>query len=88
MKPHKATGIQQTDSSVATGGQEGATAPPSLSKTVSEIRPDPLRFIFEGWGRPTPRYRSSCGWSIILLHNFFPTASVRHLIVDGMVLTA
>jgi hypothetical protein len=62
-------------------GSKRGQLPPSLSKTVSEIHPDPLRFIFEGWGIP-PRSRSSCGWSI----NFFSTASVRHLIVDGSVL--
>ena len=31
-------------------GARGGNFPPSLSKTVSEIRPDPLRFVFEGWG--------------------------------------
>ena len=33
-------------------GGKGGQLPPSLPKTVSEIRPDPLRFIFEGWGYP------------------------------------
>ena len=41
-------------SSVATGGGKRGQLPPSLSKTVSEIRPDPLRFIFEGWGGGIP----------------------------------
>ena len=76
-------------SSVATGRGKEGKLPPSLSKTVSEIRPDPLRFIFEGWGTSLDLDLPAAGLLFCFVkHNFFPTASVRHLIVNAMVLTA
>ena len=59
-------------SSVATGGGKRGQLPPSLSKTVSEIRPDPLRFIFEGWSIPLDLDLPAAGLLFgFVKHNFF-----------------
>lgn len=70
------------------GGQEGSAAPIPLKNCFWDS-PRSVEIYFWGVGYPLDLDLPAAGLLFCFVkHNFFPTASVRHLIVNAMVLTA